>query len=90
MICNHAFLDGNKRIGAHAMLIFLALNGIELAYTQEELSDMILNVASGDSSFEDLGLVDHKTSNMRCNIFSGKCAASRLFKAAGGFIFPPL
>ena len=32
-IRNHAFVDGNKRIGTHAMLIFLSLNGIELAYT---------------------------------------------------------
>ena len=43
---NHAFLDGNKRIGAHAMLVFLALNGIELEYTQKELSDIILKVAA--------------------------------------------
>ena len=28
LICNHAFIDGNKRIGVHAMLVFLALNGI--------------------------------------------------------------
>lgn len=28
LIKNHAFVDGNKRIGAHAMLVFLALNSI--------------------------------------------------------------
>ena len=54
LICNHAFVDGNKRIGAHAILLFLALNGIELEYTQEELSDMVLNVASGTLRFEDM------------------------------------
>lgn len=54
LICNHAFVDGNKRIGAHAMLVFLSLNGIELEYTQEELSDMVLNVASGTLQFEDM------------------------------------
>ena len=54
LICNHAFVDGNKRIGAHVMLIFLALNGIELEYTQEELSDMILAVAAGTLPFEDM------------------------------------
>ena len=54
LICNHAFVDGNKRIGAHAMLLSLALNGIELEYTQEELSDMVLNVASGTLRFEDM------------------------------------
>ena len=52
LIQNHAFVDGNKRIGAHVMLVFLALNGIELDYTQEELSDMVLAVASGVLSFD--------------------------------------
>ena len=54
LIKNHPFVDGNKRIGAHAMLVFLALNGIELEYTQEELSDIILKVAAGESVFDDL------------------------------------
>ncbi|MBQ6001890.1 MAG: type II toxin-antitoxin system death-on-curing family toxin, partial [Synergistaceae bacterium] len=27
---NHAFIDGNKRIAAHAVLTFLSLNGIEI------------------------------------------------------------
>ena len=54
LICNHAFVDGNKRIGAHAMLLFLSLNGIELEYTQNELSDMILDGAAGNLRFEDM------------------------------------
>lgn len=54
LIKNHAFVDGNKRIGTHAMLVFLALNKIELEYTQAELSDTILKVASDEYSFEDL------------------------------------
>ena len=54
LICNHAFVDGNKRIGAHAMLLFLSLNGIELEYTQNELSDMILDVAAGNLRFDDM------------------------------------
>ena len=47
LVKNHPFVDGNKRIGAHAMLVFLALNGIELEYTQTELSDVILQLAEG-------------------------------------------
>ena len=35
LIMNHPFVDGNKRIGAHAMLTLLLLNGIELEYTQQ-------------------------------------------------------
>ncbi len=54
LIRNHAFIDGNKRIGAHAMLVFLSLNGIELTYTQSELSDMILAVAAGAQNFDDM------------------------------------
>lgn len=54
LICNHAFIDGNKRIGVHAMLVFLALNGIELVYTQKELSNMVLAVAAGQWQFEDM------------------------------------
>lgn len=54
LIKNHAFIDGNKRIGAHAMLVFLALNGYELEYTQEELFTIILKVADGSCSCEDL------------------------------------
>lgn len=52
LIANHAFIDGNKRIGVHAMLVFLAMNGIELSYTQEELADMVLKVASGEFDFQ--------------------------------------
>ncbi len=54
LVKNHPFVDGNKRIGAHAMLVFLTLNGIELRYTQEELSDVILQLAAGTISFFEL------------------------------------
>ena len=62
LVMNHPFVDGNKRIGAHAMLTLLALNGIEITYTQEELTDIILNVASGSVQYEDLlaWLLDHQ------------------------------
>ena len=54
LIKNHAFIDGNKRIGVHIMLVFLALNKIELDYTQEELSDTVLKIAAGNMGLEDL------------------------------------
>lgn len=54
LIKNHAFIDGNKRIGVHTMLVFLALNKIELDYTQDELSDTVLKIAAGELDFEDL------------------------------------
>lgn len=54
MVRNHPFVDGNKRIGAHAMLVFLALNGVELSYTQRELADIILQLAAGEKNYEEL------------------------------------
>lgn len=54
LVKNHAFIDGNKRIGAHSMLVFLAVNDTELTYTQEELTNIILGVASGKIDYEDL------------------------------------
>lgn len=54
LIKNHPFVDGNKRIGTHVMLILLALNGIELNYTQEELYTFILDIASGTAELNEL------------------------------------
>jgi len=54
MVKNHPFVDGNKRIGTHVMLVFLALNGIELEYTQDELSKTILELAAGKIQPEEL------------------------------------
>lgn len=54
LVKNHPFVDGNKRIGAHAMLVFLAVNGVYLSYTQQELSDVILRLAAGEIGYEDL------------------------------------
>ncbi len=47
LICNHPFLDGNKRIGTHVMLVFLEINQLSLSYEDEELISTILQTASG-------------------------------------------
>ena len=54
LVKNHSMMDGDKRIGVHAMLVFLAINGYELNYTQKELSDLILYVADGKRNYEDI------------------------------------
>lgn len=54
LIKNHPFIDGNKRIGAHIMLVFLDLNNIKLKYSQEELYRIILGLASSENTYEDL------------------------------------
>lgn len=49
LITDHPFVDGNKRIGTHAMLVFLDLNGIELEYEDEDLIRLILQIAAGQA-----------------------------------------
>ena len=56
LIQNHPFVDGNKRIGAHAMLVFLAINSITLSYEDDDLINTILSVASGE--LDDTGLLN--------------------------------
>ena len=51
---NHPFIDGNKRIGAHAMLVTLKLNGVSLSFAQQELSNMFLKLAASEISFTEL------------------------------------
>ncbi|MCM1084307.1 MAG: type II toxin-antitoxin system death-on-curing family toxin [Clostridium sp.] len=62
LVKNHAMVDGNKRIGVHAMLVFLSVNGYELGYTQKELSDLILDVAADKKQYEDVlqWLLEHQ------------------------------
>lgn len=54
LIKNHCMMDGNKRIGVHAMLVFFELNGVVLNYTQKELYEMVLAVAAGSLDYEDM------------------------------------
>ena len=54
LISNHAFLDGNKRIGMYIMLTFLEVNGITLELTNKDIIDAGLSVASGKMNYEDL------------------------------------
>ena len=41
LIKNHPFIDGNKRIGVYAMLVFLELNNLNLNFSDEEISEML-------------------------------------------------
>ena len=62
LVKNHAMIDGNKRIGVHVMLVFLALNGVELQYTQKELYSIILELASSKIEYEELlkWIIEHQ------------------------------
>lgn len=54
IIKNHPFLDGNKRIGTHIMLVFLALNNVKISYTQKDLIDFGLKVADSSLSKDEI------------------------------------
>ena len=54
LVANHAFLDGNKRIGMYVMLTFLETNGIRVSCTDEDLVQAALALASGTMSYEGL------------------------------------
>lgn len=48
LVQNHPFVDGNKRTGAAAAIIFLAMNGVEIEADEEGLVDLTLAVARGE------------------------------------------
>ena len=54
LISNHAFVDGNKRIGVYIMLTFLEVNGIRLECRDEELVHIGLSIADGSMNYEQL------------------------------------
>ena len=54
LISNHAFVDGNKRIGIYVMLSFLEMNGIRIQCTDDDLAHVGLSVADGSMGYEEL------------------------------------
>ena len=54
LISNHAFVDGNKRIGMYVLLTFLEVNGIKLRPSNEEVARVGLGVAAGEMKYETL------------------------------------
>ena len=62
LVSNHAFVDGNKRIGVYVMLSFLELNGIHIESSDEDVIELGLGVADGSMSQDDVlkWIEDHK------------------------------
>jgi death-on-curing protein len=54
LVSNHAFIDGNKRIGLHIMILFLAMNGVELNFKHSELVNLGFDIANGKVKYEQL------------------------------------
>ena len=62
LISNHAFVDGNKRIGMYIMMIFLEVNGIRIDPSVDDVARVGLSVASGEMNYDDLleWIIDNK------------------------------
>jgi death on curing protein len=54
LVKNHAFMDGNKRIGHAAMEVFLLLNGLELSAEIDEQEKVFLGLAAGSIGRDEL------------------------------------
>jgi death-on-curing protein len=61
IVQNHPFIDGNKRTGALAALVFLDLNGLELDCTNDEFEQLVVEVATGRKDKSEIAefLKDH-------------------------------
>lgn len=54
LVSNHAFVDGNKRIGLYVMLTFLEVNGIHVECRDEEIVRVGFALAEGSMGYEEL------------------------------------
>lgn len=54
LVSNHAFVDGNKRIGLYVMLTFLEVNGIHVECRDEEIVRVGFALAEGNMGYEEL------------------------------------
>jgi death-on-curing protein len=50
IVQNHPFIDGNKRVGAVAADVFLALNDVQLIAVEDEYAEHVISVACGETS----------------------------------------
>lgn len=62
LISNHAFVDGNKRIGVYVMLTFLEVNGIHIECTDDEIVKIGLSIACGNMDYSAVlnWILEHK------------------------------
>lgn len=63
LISNHAFVDGNKRIGMYVLLTFLEVNGIRLECDSDDIARVGLAVAAGTMGYAELltWIREHRT-----------------------------
>ena len=47
IVNNHPFIDGNKRTALHSMYVYLIINGFDITASQQDVENLIINVAAG-------------------------------------------
>lgn len=62
LVKNHPFIDGNKRVGAVAALVFLALNGYDFDAPEDVFAEMVLAVARGEFDKAEVAVFIHRWS----------------------------
>jgi death on curing protein len=60
LVQNHPFVDGNKRVGAVAVLVFLILNGYDFDAPEEEFAEMVMSVARGELDKAEVAVFIHR------------------------------
>jgi death-on-curing protein len=56
LVMNHPFVDGNKRVGAHAALLYLRANDFHLLFSPSELTELTLATARGEMNAEAIAI----------------------------------
>lgn len=56
LVMNHPFVDGNKRVGAHAALLYLRANELDLRFSPAQLTELTLATARGEMSAEAIAI----------------------------------
>lgn len=54
IVSNHPFLDGNKRTGTAAMLVFLEMNEANIKFDENQLEELVVKVACSKSSKQEI------------------------------------
>ncbi len=54
LVQNHLFIDGNKRVGLEAALLFLEINDYAMEVSDDELIDLVLGTAQGQNTKTDI------------------------------------
>jgi len=56
LVVNHPYVDGNKRVGAHASVLFLRVNGQRTSFSSAELEEITMAAARGEVDAEALAI----------------------------------